>query len=324
MNTVHACIWGRSMSSTFWMLRLLLPNCFLVREIHQIAFKCRSTSLNDCRISFSVVIHIRKCFLLMDIVALFWNLNEIYTVLFAFKCVCFANPVIGVMISNKKSSKENSSSSALVDMSCRGGGWGFSKQLKRLYGLIIHRTAVIRLHWNLQQAISTIWTHRMEITDAISFLINRINSAMLNHNGSNKNSWCDNQSAPKTFITIIFISLRERIAVSGVIFERDLTPPVITLELAADTASTSMRYKTRGHREEHSFGFISDTSFDVGPFSEGLRVVRSNKHPAFWNISECEVQNYKVGRCAADLSSKVPSQHYRRRSDQQLKDFGRK
>lgn len=46
--------------------------------------------------------------------------------------------------------------------------------------------------------------HRLANT--ISFLINRINSAMLNHNDGNKNSWCDNQSAPKTFITIIFIS----------------------------------------------------------------------------------------------------------------------
>lgn len=57
-------------------------------------------------------------------------------------------------------------------------------------------------------------------------------------------------------------------------------PPVITLELAADTANTPIGYKTWGHRE-HSFGFILDTSFDVGPFSEGVSVVRSNKHPAF-------------------------------------------
>lgn len=65
------------------------------------------------------------------------------------------------------------------------------------------------------------------------------------------------------------------------LYEREISdPPVITLELAADTANTALGYKARGHRE-HSFGFILDTSFDVGPFSEGVSVVRGNKHPAF-------------------------------------------
>lgn len=44
------------------------------------------------------------------------------------------------------------------------------------------------------------------LANAISFLINRINSAMLNHNGGHKDSRC----APKTFITIIFISWSKR------------------------------------------------------------------------------------------------------------------
>lgn len=76
--------------------------------------------------------------------------------------------------------------------------------------------------------------HRL--ANAISFLINGINSAMLNHNDSNKNSWCDNQRAPKTFITIIFISLRERQWQWVGLYWRGISdPPVITLELAADT-----------------------------------------------------------------------------------------
>lgn len=129
--------------------------------------------------------------------------------------------------------------------------------------------------------------HRL--AKAISFLINRINSAMLNHNDSNKNSWCDNQSAPKTFITIIFISERKTIAVSGLYWRGISDPTVITLELAADTANTPTGYKTQGHRE-HSFGFILDSSFDVGPLSEGVSVVRSNKHCAFWTISQRETR----------------------------------
>lgn len=79
------------------------------------------------------------------------------------------------------------------------------------------------------------------LAKAISFLINRINSAMLNHNDSDKNSWCDNQTAPKTFITIISISLREiHEQWVGLRWGGISDSPVITLEFAADTANSSM------------------------------------------------------------------------------------
>lgn len=140
--------------------------------------------------------------------------------------------------------------------------------------------------------------HRL--AKAISFLINRINSAMLNHNDSNKNSWCDNQSAPKTFITIIFISRRgKQWQWVGWYWRRISALLVITLELAADMASALIDYKTRGHRE-HSLGFILDSSLDVGPFSDGGTVVRNNKHFAFWSNTECETRptSTRVGWCA--------------------------
>ena len=121
--------------------------------------------------------------------------------------------------------------------------------------------------------------HRL--AKAISFLINRINSAMLNHNDSNKNSWCDNQSAPKTFITIIFISLWERQWQWVRLYWSGISDPlVITLELAADTAPTPIDYKPWGHGEQSS-EFIFDTSLDVGPFSEEVNVFKSNKLPPF-------------------------------------------
>lgn len=69
-----------------------------------------------------------------------------------------------------------------------------------MYCLIICIRALIRLHWNLQQVIfyhmdSPNGDHRL--AKAISFLINRINSAMLNYNDSNKNTWWNNGSRQK-------------------------------------------------------------------------------------------------------------------------------
>lgn len=78
------------------------------------------------------------------------------------------------------------------------------------------------------------------LANAISFLINRINSAMLNHNGGHKDSRC----APKTFITIIFISWskRQRQRWGGGLFQR-LLP--LTSELAADIKATEARAPLR-------------------------------------------------------------------------------
>lgn len=127
--------------------------------------------------------------------------------------------------------------------------------------------------------------HRL--ANAISFLINRINSAMLNHNDSNKNSWCDNQSAPKTFITIIFISVREDNGGEWGYIREGSHPP-------CNHTWISCRYwiaVKHGVKKERSFGFILDTSFDAGPSSEGVSVVRGNKHPAFFeNVSEWETR----------------------------------
>lgn len=146
--------------------------------------------------------------------------------------------------------------------------------------------------------------HRL--AKAISFLINRINSAMLNHNDSNKNSWCDNQSAPKTFITIIFISLRERQwQWVGLYWSGISDVLIITLELAADTATTPIHYKPWAQGEQSS-GFIFDTSLDVGPFSEEVNVFRTNKLTPFWNDSEwgLKLQSWLICR---DSYSELPA-----------------
>lgn len=71
------------------------------------------------------------------------------------------------------------------------GGGGPLMQLKRLYGLIIHirrcdKASLKFTTSNLYHMDSPNGDHRL--ANAISFLINRINSAMLNRNDSNKNS----------------------------------------------------------------------------------------------------------------------------------------
>lgn len=93
---------------------------------------------------------------------------------------------------------------------CRGGGrpqsWRQSKSGRLDYTRRRYDKASLKFTTsNLHHMDSPNGARRL--ANAISFLIN---SAMLNHNGSHKNSWCDNQSAPKTFITIIFISWSKR------------------------------------------------------------------------------------------------------------------
>lgn len=86
----------------------------------------------------------------------------------ALKCAWFANkqwPCNLCSDFKQKLFKENGSLSEVADKRSKGRMMGVSRQFKHLYCLIIHSNAVIRLHWNLQRAISTIWTHQMEITD---------------------------------------------------------------------------------------------------------------------------------------------------------------
>lgn len=132
---------------------------------------------NYCSISFSEIIQDRNCQLWMEIVSFFFfsfffflDLNPIsHTVLPAFKCACFARTQrprnLRNHFRNKSRLKKMVVGAKSWTRELQGRMMGVSRQLRHLYSLIIHSNAVIRLHWNLQQAISTIWTHQMEITD---------------------------------------------------------------------------------------------------------------------------------------------------------------
>lgn len=89
----------------------------------------------------------------------------------------------------------------MVSGAWRGGATGEAPvQLKHLYGLIIHirrcdKASLKFTTGNLHHMDAPNGDHRL--ANAISFLINRINSATLKRNDGNKNSRCDNQSAAK-------------------------------------------------------------------------------------------------------------------------------